>query len=508
MWERMMIALDIKQHNIAEIPVLNLSQKEDEPILSFATLLKSVKDDKEVLLTPKNSTVDLVLKEDEVKVTLPLKSSQKSEKKSDTKELLSLVATEEMESVKKDDVHLTLNPKITQHMSNKELKVVIKNAKEYLKSQIVKSDTFQKQEIAQKKEIASLPKTLKGLSQVAKKVGVDVTKITLETVQEVKEPKATKSDKVEIKPFKTAIAFTKEEPQHKVQVKKQVHKTVTTLKQFHPVKEKPLSSQTPLFTKLPEVQTNVEISTQELVVSKSLKHRSSDKKERSQQTLELLLRGEKISKSVHTNTSPLTADFSVTTAKVVAPNMTRDNVTRDSVKHLESLLTSTNKGSEESETKTDVVHVAKAESFEVKLGEAKQMMKYLSQDIKTAIEDYKSPFTRVKVQLNPQKLGEVDLTIVQRGKNLHINLSSNNSAINTLAMNANDLKLQLNNSGINNATLNFNNTSQMSDGSFGSQTQQQHQQREEAQSKYNYFAQDESNEEILSSLEIIVPHYA
>ena len=51
----------------------------------------------------------------------------------------------------------------------------------------------------------------------------------------------------------------------------------------------------------------------------------------------------------------------------------------------------------------------------MKLNEAKQMIKYLAPDVKSAIEDYKSPFTRVKLQLNPQKLGEVDLTIVQRG---------------------------------------------------------------------------------------------
>ena len=135
------------------------------------------------------------------------------------------------------------------------------------------------------------------------------------------------------------------------------------------------------------------------------------------------------------------------------------------------------------------------------------MVKYLSHDIKTAIEDYKSPFTRVKVQLNPQKLGEVDLTIVQRGKNLHINLSSNNAAINTLAMNANDLKVQLNNSGINNATLNFNSNAQ-SDNSQAGQQEHQRQQQQRADEEYNYFESQEGNEEVLSSLEIIVPHYA
>ncbi|WP_297485683.1 flagellar hook-length control protein FliK, partial [Sulfurimonas sp.] len=204
-----------------------------------------------------------------------------------------------------------------------------------------------------------------------------------------------------------------------------------------------------------------------------------------------------------TTAMPLTADFSVATAKVIAPS-----VNRASTKNLEALLKTSKSKSEEKDTKTEVMHAPKADSFEVKLHEAKQMVKYLSHDIKTAIEDYKSPFTRVKVQLNPQKLGEVDLTIVQRGKNLHINLSSNNAAINTLAMNANDLKVQLNNSGINNASLNFSNNSQDSGQSSFGQQQQNSQHGREARDEYNYIEHEEKNEEILNSLEIVVPNYA
>jgi len=150
----------------------------------------------------------------------------------------------------------------------------------------------------------------------------------------------------------------------------------------------------------------------------------------------------------------------------------------------------------------------KADSFEVKLNEAKQMIKYLSSDVKSAIEDYKSPFTRVKIQLNPQKLGEVDLTIVQRGKNLHVSISSNNSAINTLAMNANELRTQLSNSGINNAILNFNNSSQGNESNAGQQ--QSHQHEQQAHKEYRTireFENEDSNEDISNSLEIILPQY-
>jgi len=521
-----MIALDIKQQNSAELPALNISPKEEEPTLSFASLLKSVKDVKKELTTLEGSAVTLVLEDIEPKETITLKSSQKSDKNSNKKELLSLVQTQEKESVKKDDTALELNPKITQTTTSKELKVVIENAKQYLKSQIMESDAFKK------KEIDSLPKTLKGLSQVAKKVGIDVTKITLEQVQE-SSSKVKSSEKSEIKTLKisaatneknqelesvtpkeskvtTASLNIRQDKRALTQAEPKVIKESTAFEEKEEPKvpkreiglslEKKSVTQTPLFKA--QTQTKTEMTTQELVAVKSFKQDPTSKKEKSEQTLELLLRGEKVSQTTN-STVALTTDFSVATAKVIAPGITTQNH-----ESLESLLNGTSSKDELTHEKSEMVHVAKSDSFEVKLGEAKQMMKYLSQDIKTAIEDYKSPFTRVKVQLNPQKLGEVDLTIVQRGKNLHINLSSNNAAINTLAMNANDLKTQLNNSGINNASLNFNNNSQTSDGSFGSQTQQQHQQREEAQSKYNYFAQQENNEEIVSSLEIVVPYYA
>ena len=216
--------------------------------------------------------------------------------------------------------------------------------------------------------------------------------------------------------------------------------------------------------------------------------------------MKLLLRGEKPSQ----NNLSLTTDFSIATAKVMAPS-----TTSETLKALESLL-HTESDSSKDETsvtsaKTEGITIHKADSFEVKLNEAKQMIKYLSADIKTAIEDYKSPFTRVKIQLNPQKLGEIDLTVVQRGKNLHVNLSSNSVAINTLSMNANELRVQLNNSGINNATLNFNN---QSDSNQQSSQQQNRQNEQEAQEEYSYFDNEQKSEEILSSLEIIVPSYA
>ena len=263
--------------------------------------------------------------------------------------------------------------------------------------------------------------------------------------------------------------------------------------------QKQLAKETPLF----KGQKSAEISTQQIVSAKAIQSNGSEisaPKKRADETLKLLLQGEKTAKK---EGSVLTSDFSVATAKVIAPH-----AKSETAKTLESLLKADSSDDEGTASKTDGLQVAKADSFEVKLNEAKQMLKYLSQDVKQAIDNYKAPFTRVKVQLNPQKLGEVELTVVQRGKNLHVNLSSNNAAINTLAMNANDLKVQLQNSGIQNASLNFNTNSQGGEAANGGGAQHQQQQRQNAQDEYAYFEQEEQKEELLSSLEIVVPNYA
>ncbi len=301
---------------------------------------------------------------------------------------------------------------------------------------------------------------------------------------DVKELKATPKEQVALKEVKTKATI-------KVEDKNQVIQIVEDKKVEVP-SQRVLAKETPLF----KAQTQLEHTTEQIVATKIFKTEEKTPKARADETLKLLLRGEKPS---HSN-SLLTADFSVATAKVIAPA-----ATSEATKALESLLHGESNESSSS-SKIDGLSTLKADSFEVKLNEAKQMIKYLSADVKTAIEDYKSPFTRVKIQLNPQKLGEIDLTIVQRGKNLHVNISSNATAVNTLSMNANELRVQLNNNGINNASLNFNNNEQNSE-SNAQQQQQNRQNEQKASEEYNYFENEEANEEILSSLEIIVPQY-
>jgi len=480
-----MISLDLKQETSAPSSALNISSSQEEPKVSFSELLKGInlqKDDKVI----QNGAMILALDGD---AKVLKKEGGLIEK--DT--LLSLLKT-----TIKESEPLELNSKITQNLTTAEVKVLIAGAKEYLKDKILNSNGFKELQIKE------LPKTLKGLAQLAQKIGIDISKITIEQVQvkttqtaikkslqeeskiqvqsDVKELKSTPKEQEAVKETKSKVTIKLEDKNQVIQIVED-KKSVAS-------KQTIVAKETPLF----KAQTQGEYTTEQLVATKAFKVEEKTPKARADETLKLLLRGEK---PVHTN-SVMTADFSVATARVIAPS-----AASEATKSLESLLHA--EGSDSSSaSKIDGLSTLKADSFEVKLNEAKQMIKYLSSDVKTAIEDYKSPFTRVKVQLNPQKLGEIDLTIVQRGKNLHINLSSNSTAINTLSLNANELRTQLTNNGINNASLNF--TSQ--DSSHSSAGEQEQHRQQQANKEYSHFENEEHSEEILDSLEIVVPNYA
>lgn len=467
-----MIVVNAKSDAKASSP-LSLSSEKKETSLSFSQLLKGVvTKDKQ---TTQQGPLVLSLQDEKSTVTTPKTVSKKDallallkgEKAKDA-ELPTKLVIEQKEP-------LELNPKLTQNMSPKEIKALVSDAKEYLKSKILESDEYKRSQVKE------LPKTLNGLATMAKNFGIDVSKISMQEIR----AKATdaKMASILVDEQKTQVAIKPTTQEH-IEDKKIDAKSVVDL-----------TNKTPLF----KAQESKEHTTEQIVVAKQFKIEQKTPKDKADETLKLLLQGEKAK-----NSTNLTADFSVAAARVIAPS-----ASTEISKNLEKLLHGdVISGETQSNTssKLDGLSTLKGDSLEVKMNEAKQMIKYLSADVKSAIEDYKSPFTRVKVQLNPQRLGEIDLTIIQRGKNLHVNISSNNVAINTLSMNANELRTQLSNSGINNATLNFSNSS--GSGEQAAQQQQNRQNERRANEEYAYFENEEKNEEILSSLEIIVPSYA
>ncbi|MEA1891725.1 MAG: flagellar hook-length control protein FliK, partial [Campylobacterota bacterium] len=177
-----MISLDVKTDTSSASP-LNLSTPDEEPTLSFSQLLKGAKKDDKIV---QNGSLVLSLGENEKETKTLVKSGAKNDA------LLSLLKNEDTQA----DVEL--NPKLSQSLTPKELKTLIADAKQYLKSKIENSDGYKKVNLEE------LPKTLKGLASFAKKLGVDISKISIEEVQSHKE-QGTKTLDIKTTPIKEAL---------------------------------------------------------------------------------------------------------------------------------------------------------------------------------------------------------------------------------------------------------------------------------------------------------------
>lgn len=85
----------------------------------------------------------------------------------------------------------------------------------------------------------------------------------------------------------------------------------------------------------------------------------------------------------------------------------------------------------------------------------KETLQYFSQDLKEAVDQYKAPITKLSITLNPNNLGEVEVTLIQRGNNLHINFNSNTNAMNLFIQNQAEFKNSLVNMGFTGLEMNF-----------------------------------------------------
>ena len=103
--------------------------------------------------------------------------------------------------------------------------------------------------------------------------------------------------------------------------------------------------------------------------------------------------------------------------------------------------------------------------------EAKQTLKHFASSLKEAVENYKPPISKLTLELHPKEIGKVEVTIKQRGENLQVQISTNNqTTINFLTSQQQELKNSLVNMGFTNINMNFNSNNQ--------QKKQNHQQKQ------------------------------
>ncbi len=88
--------------------------------------------------------------------------------------------------------------------------------------------------------------------------------------------------------------------------------------------------------------------------------------------------------------------------------------------------------------------------------DVKHTINTFAQDFKDQVESYKPPLMKVKMQLSPQGLGDVDVTMVNRGNNLHITVNSNQNTIAIFSQNQTEFKNSLINMGFSELNMSFN----------------------------------------------------
>ncbi|TQR56015.1 flagellar hook-length control protein FliK [Campylobacter troglodytis] len=125
----------------------------------------------------------------------------------------------------------------------------------------------------------------------------------------------------------------------------------------------------------------------------------------------------------------------------------------------------------------------------------KETLTQFSYDLKEQIASYKPPLTRFNLTLNPSNLGEVEVTLIQRGSNLHISFNSNTNTMNLFIQNQAEFKNSLVNMGFTGLEMNFSDQSKK--------------ERQQQNKKFaNFDLQDElENLNPNSSLELVLARY-
>ncbi len=128
----------------------------------------------------------------------------------------------------------------------------------------------------------------------------------------------------------------------------------------------------------------------------------------------------------------------------------------------------------------------------------KETLQYFSQDLKEAVDQYKAPITKLSITLNPNNLGEVEVTLIQRGNNLHINFNSNTNAMNLFIQNQAEFKNSLVNMGFTGLEMNFSDQGK----------REQNQNQGKSRSGYGFKdALDGKNESEKVNLELVLAKY-
>lgn len=178
-------------------------------------------------------------------------------------------------------------------------------------------------------------------------------------------------------------------------------------------------------------------------LNKELKNNNKENKDIKQNFFDQKLNFENLNKTQVVQNKENNANFNNNTNKETftqeQTKMHSENVDKNSLDELNSLVKDLNKAIQNNARNIT----------------PKETLQYFSQDLKEAVDQYKAPITKLSITLNPNNLGEVEVTLVQRGNNLHINFNSNTNAMNLFIQNQAEFKNSLVNMGFTGLEMNF-----------------------------------------------------
>ena len=118
------------------------------------------------------------------------------------------------------------------------------------------------------------------------------------------------------------------------------------------------------------------------------------------------------------------------------------------------------------------------------------------------ISEFKPPVTRVNLQLHPAELGEVNITMIARANNLHVNVTSANATMALFLQNQAEFKANLVNMGFSDIQMSFSDHKEGSNAQHNSSKAKKSYESDEDGVMINEF--EGSGE---STLEIVLPRY-
>ena len=311
------------------------------------------------------------------------------------------------------------------------------------------------------------------------------SELKVETKAELKsevkaEVKSSEVKSTEVKPELKSEAKVETKPEHKTEVKGEVKSSE--------VKSTEVKGEAKAETK-PELKSEVKAEVKSSEVNPNINGKKSDSKEQARptQTQEIRLETPK------PNTPPPTSerDNSINIKETTLKNLSEMSQ-NSSQNNTQDSSNSSEKGSENSLLSRESI---KAAQQQLKTPQLKQTFNTFAQDFKEQVEQYKPPMMKIQMALNPKSLGEVEVTLVNRGNNLHVSFTSNTQTLNLFVQNQAEFKNALVNMGFTNLEMNFS---------------QKEEKGQDPRNSSSFSSENEYEEELLSeesTLELTLPNY-